>query len=77
MSLKIEIGPTSQTAIELPIDYSSTFGKKQIKSQHRTLGGNLYIYKHSDFIKHHLGVKKGDLVVVETPGGGGYGHADD
>ncbi len=56
MSLKIEIGPTSQTAVELPIDYTSTFGKKQIASQHRTLSGNLYVYKHSAFIKHRFKV---------------------
>jgi len=44
MSLKFELGPTSATAVELTLGWSSRFGEKQIKSEHRAKAGNLYRY---------------------------------
>ena len=55
-TLTLELGPTSQTAIELKAKYSSKFSKDQQRSMHRTLTGNLYIYRWSNFIKHSFSV---------------------
>ena len=56
MAIKIELGPTSATAIDLKVNYASIHGKKQLSSQHRTLAGSLYVYTWSTYIKHIFNV---------------------
>lgn len=56
MSLTVELGPTSATAIDLKVDYASIHGKGQLSSKHRTLSGKMYVYKHGDYIKNRFNV---------------------
>ncbi len=51
MSLNIELGITSADAVTLIALETSTFGKRQIKSDHRSKGGKHYLYKWGDFKK--------------------------
>lgn len=56
MSLTVELGPTSATAIDLKVDYASIHGKGQLSSKHRTLGGRLYVYKWGEYIKNRFNI---------------------
>ena len=49
MSTTYELGISSATAIQLYPDWNYKAGKKQIRNQHRTRQGGLYIYKWSDY----------------------------
>lgn len=49
MSLTFELGISSVDAITIMPEYSSTFGKKQIRSEVKTQSGRRYIYKWGDY----------------------------
>ena len=55
-TLTFELGIDSSTAIELNVKYNTIISKQQMRSAHRTLSGNLYIYRWSNFIKHKINV---------------------
>jgi len=55
-SLVVKLGPTSQQAITLNLKYNSTFSKYQMRADHRTLSGKLYVYLWSNYIKHKINV---------------------
>lgn len=51
MSIIFKLGINSNTAVTIRPDFDYELGKKQIRNDHRTRGGHLYMYKWSDYIK--------------------------